>query len=534
MSIDSSLGELELLLLRAHGDKVVQVDVETGEKLTASLALNRAVALAKWLIQNGVKPGDAISINSENRLEFVIVPLATFLVGAVFAPLNPEYTTGELNHVLNLSKPKIVFCSNLTVKNMLAVIKDQSNIQKLVLFGSKVSANSNITMYRDIIKEVKEDQPADEEFEAVLIDPKEAVATILCSSGTTGLPKGVMTTHSNMTAFIEIARIRIQEMLESESNSSGTVTFGLTPFFHSMGFMSMYMNFIAGNLVVVMRKFKTKLFLEGIAKYKVTMLVVPPPIILILNKHPLVKNYDLSSLRDVRAGAAPMGKEMEKEVKDRLKLQHISQNYGMTETTLGVLMTRYNECKFGSVGQIVPTMKVKIVDEDGRALGPNQEGELCFKGPMIMKGYVGDPVSTANTIDKDGWLHTGDIGYYDNDKYFFIVDRIKELIKYKAFQVAPAELEALLLQHPSVTDSAVVGLPDEEAGELPLAFIVKKSGVKVSEKELLDYVAGNVSRQKRLTGGVIFIEEIPRNPSGKILRRVLKERAKVMKSKAKL
>lgn len=203
----------------------------------------------------------------------------------------------------------------------------------------------------------------------------------------------------------------------------------------------------------------------------------------------------------------------------------------MTETTLGVLMKPPNSRKLGSVGKVVPGMMAKVIDENGKALGPYQEGELCLKGPLIMKGYVNDPAATAATIDKDNWLHTGDVAYYDNDKFFFIVDRIKELIKYKAFQVAPAELEALLLTHPAVSDSAVIGLPDDEAGELPLAFVVLKNGKTATVKELQQFVADNVSPQKKLRGGVIFVDVIPRNPTGKILRRILKQRAIKLKSK---
>lgn len=233
----------------------------------------------------------------------------------------------------------------------------------------------------------------------------------------------------------------------------------------------------------------------------------------------------------MRSGAAPLGRDMEHQLTRRLQVNDVSQAYGMTETTLGVMLKPVGSKKLGSVGKLVPGMCAKVIGEDGKSLGAFQEGELCLKGPLIMKGYVNDPVSTSATIDNDQWLHTGDVAYYDNEKFFFIVDRIKELIKYKAFQVAPAELEALLLTHPAVSDSAVIGLPDEEAGELPLAYVVLKNGQKATEAELQQFVADNVSHQKKLRGGVLFVDEIPRNPTGKILRRVLKQRAIKFKSK---
>lgn len=200
----------------------------------------------------------------------------------------------------------------------------------------------------------------------------------------------------------------------------------------------------------------------------------------------------------------------------------------MSETTLGVITQSKHETKPGSVGVLCPGVYCKVIDPDtGKILGKFQAGELCFKGQVIMKGYTGDKKSTEQTIDKEGWLHTGDVGYYDEDHYFFIVDRLKELIKYKAFQVAPAELEAILLSNEKVKDAAVIGLPDEVSGELPLAFVVKQDGVELTEKEVQEFVAAKVSHSKKLRGGVRFIDEIPKNLSGKILRRELKAMLKV-------
>lgn len=525
--IDTSLGELLLLVLKTHEENVLQVDADTDENLPASLLLKRSIAFAKWLQSQGLGPGDNISINSENRLEFAIVPVATLLIGATFAPLNPEYTPRELNHVLSLSKPKLIVCSGKTLDKMRSILPEHPYVKKLLSFDRQAAKSSDV-IYADIIKGADEGE-IDEDFEATPIDPKEAVATILCSSGTTGLPKGVMCTHDNMTAFIDLSRVMLKDLAENDDPSDAMM--GLVPFFHSFGFMLMFLNILRGKKMIVLSKFKSKVFLETIVKHKLSRLIVPPPVLLFLLKNPLVKNYDLSCIKEIRSGAAPMGKDMEMELKRRFNVKMVSQSYGMTETTLGVLLTPYGGGKLGSVGKIVPGMLCKVIDEKGTPLGPNQEGELCFKGPLIMKGYVGDVAATQTIIDKDNWLHTGDVGYYDDDGYFFIVDRIKELIKYKAFQVAPAELEDLLLSHPAVQDSAVIGIPNDETGELPMAFIVKKTGKQVTEREIEKFVEDNVSNPKRLRGGVIFVNEIPRNPTGKILRRVLRDRAKTLKSK---
>ncbi|CAH2001725.1 unnamed protein product [Acanthoscelides obtectus] len=527
-NIDVSLGQLMLPLLKAHDEQVIQIDGETHEPLTAIKLLKRAIKLAKWYEKEGLGIGDNISINSENRLEFCTVPIAAFFRGITFAPLNPEYTPRELKHVLNLSKSTVIFCSMKTVDKMISILPEHPHIKYLVLFGNEKRNHPKIVMFHEIMGNADSEE-VDDEFEATELDIVDTVATILCSSGTTGMPKGVMCTHANMTTFIDIAQMQFKEIIESDDPIDALM--GLVPFFHSFGFMLMFLNILRGKILVVLSKFKPKIFLESIVKYKISRLIVPPPVLIFLLKHPMAKQYDLSCIKEMRSGAAPLGAELEKELKDKFNVHHVSQGYGMTETTLAVLATSHGKAKSGSCGKVVPGMMAKVIDDDGKALGQYQEGELCFKGPLIMKGYVGDPESTRNTIDADGWLHTGDVAYYDSDGYFFIVDRIKELIKYKAFQVAPAELEALLLTHNSIDDVAVVGVPDEMAGELPLAFVVKKPGVTLSERDVEKFVEDNVSPQKRLRGGVVFVNEIPKNPTGKILRRVLRERAKNMKSK---
>lgn len=250
-----------------------------------------------------------------------------------------------------------------------------------------------------------------------------------------------------------------------------------------------------------------------------------PPAMLLIANSSLVRNYDLSSLQDLYCAGASLSKELEACVMSKLpNLKAIRQGYGLSETTFGILNNDgLEKTKLGSVGIVALGTYAKVVDlETGKILGPNQPGELCFKGPQIMKGYLGNDAATKEAIDFEGWLHTGDLGYYDEDKYFFFVDRLKEVIKYKAYQVPPAELEALLLSHPKIADAAVIGLPDEAVGELPMAFVVKKPNEEITEKQVKKYISEIVSDFKQLRGGVRFVTAIPRNPIGKILRRELK------------
>jgi acyl-CoA synthetase (AMP-forming)/AMP-acid ligase II len=257
---------------------------------------------------------------------------------------------------------------------------------------------------------------------------------------------------------------------------------------------------------------------------------VVPPIMLALARHPAVGRYDLSSLHTIFSAAAPLGAELERAVAARLGC-HVKQGYGMTEASPGTHMAPHDPArgKPGSVGMPVPNTDCKLVDvETGAELGANEDGEICVRGPQVMKGYLNRPDSTAETIDSEGWLHTGDIGYADSDGHFFIVDRKKELIKYKGFQVAPAELEALLVTHAAVADAAVIPSPDEEAGEVPKAFVVLKSDHAATADGLIAFVASHVSPYKKIRL-VEFVDQIPKSPSGKILRRVLvaRERARL-------
>ncbi|XP_055699109.1 luciferin 4-monooxygenase-like [Phlebotomus papatasi] len=241
--------------------------------------------------------------------------------------------------------------------------------------------------------------------------------------------------------------------------------------------------------------------------------------------NPLVMEYDLSSLEELCCGSAPLSKELEDNIISRIpNLQGIRQGYGLSETTMTVLINYDIKSKSGSVGTVTKGTYCKVVNsETGKNLGPNEIGELYFKGPQIMKGYIGNDAATKETIDSEGWLRTGDLGYYDDDKYFFIVDRIKEMIKFRSCQVPPAELEALLLAHPKIADAGVTGIPNEADGEHPMAFVVKKPNVEVTEQEIKDYIEEIVTDIKKLRGGVKFVNQIPKNATGKILRRELKK-----------
>lgn len=515
--LDFSVGQLLLRQLMIHDNRVAQIDAHTGKEQTFKYILDASRKLAIYLQKEGLRVTDAVAICSENNLEFCIPVCATFYLGAIICPLNPLYSKGELKHALTISKPKYIFVSAIALNNMISIFKELHWSPRILLLNDYDNIDVPwINMYK-VISSVSDDNV--DNFQAVPVDVNNHTTAILCSSGTTGLAKGVMWTDKNITTIIRMFM---------DSPFIGTsISLVLLPFFHSYSFTLLVIRLIGGSTGIVFSRFEEELFLRLIEKYKIEYLTVVPPIMVFLAKHPLVDKYDLSSVKRIWCGAAPLSEEIQTAVAKRLNISEIKQGYGLTETTLAVLRFPENATtKFGSVGVLAPGVSAKVIPlgeyQTDKTLGPNCEGELCFKGDQIMKGYYNDEKSTRATIDKDGWLHTGDVGYYDEKGYFYIVDRIKELIKYKGFQVPPAELEAILLTYPGIKDAAVIGIPNEKTGELPMAFVMKQDGVNIREKDIIQYVNERVSNPKRLRGGIKFVDSIPKTPSGKLLRRELR------------
>jgi acyl-CoA synthetase (AMP-forming)/AMP-acid ligase II len=350
----------------------------------------------------------------------------------------------------------------------------------------------------------------------VVIEPDDLVA-LPYSSGTTGLPKGVMLTHRNLVANI----LQLQATGHYVLNDETTVAF--LPFFHIYGLTVIGLGGLwAGATCVVMPKFELDPYLDLVERHRATLLHVVPPVVVALAKHPGVAGRDFAAIRKLFSGAAPLGAELTEQCLRRIGCV-VQQGYGLTETSPVAHVSSGDPAKIkhGSIGSPVANTECRVVDpETGADLPAGGDGEIWIRGPQVMRGYFNRPEETRATIDADGWLHTGDIGHADEDGDFFIVDRLKELIKYKGMQVAPAELEAVLLAHPAVADAAVVALKDSEAGEIPRAFVVLKGAATAAE--LIAYVAERVAPYKKVRR-VDFIGAIPKSASGKILRRLLRD-----------
>ncbi|XP_053678264.1 luciferin 4-monooxygenase-like [Anopheles nili] len=534
-----SLGSFVRRKLLQNGREVALIDGVFGTEVTYRELLEQGARLAVCLRQQvGIRSGDVIGIVSENRLEFPAVLVGAFLLGATVAPINLTYTERELEHAFGLSKPRVLFFSAFAADRIVPAATSErcrGYIERLVLFGDENPFEAGPVV---LLEQFLATQPPvdPEGFEIEPTRVNEHVALIMCSSGTTGLPKGVQLTQANVMASVGLTEESSSTMTDMPDRM---VVLCVLPWFHAFGCLSLVNVLCIKELMVSLPKFEDFLYLGCIETYRCNTLLTVPPIVLFLAKHPLVDSYDLASVHTIICGAAPLPRETEELLRKRHpQVRYVRQGYGMSELTLATLVQSGEDHKPGSVGRAQIGTQVKVVDpETGRALGPNERGELCFRGTQVMRGYVGDEKATRLTIDSEGWLHSGDVGYYDEDGEFFVVDRLKELIKYKGYQVPPAEIESVLLGHPGVLDAAVIGVPNEEAGELPLAFIVRQLGevgASVTAQELVQYVQQRASAAKRLHGGVRFIDAIPKNLSGKILRRELRELAREEHTRSKL
>ena len=487
-----------------RADKAAFIDGVTGRTLTYGGFEDAVRRQARGWLDVGLAKGDVVAMMAPNCPEYGVVFHAVALAGGVLTTVNPTYTPGEVHHQLVDSGATRLVTIPMFLETVTAAIVD-STVNEVYVIGDADGYASIAALSGTPLEE------------QVPVDPDDVVV-LPYSSGTTGLAKGVMLTHRNLVSNIE-------QTLAAVKAVEDDAFVAVLPFFHIYG-MQVLMNFglRAGATIVTMPRFDLEQFLSLHQEHQLTRAFVAPPMVVALAKHPVVDNYDLSALRWILSGAAPLSADLAIECGQRLGCE-VVQGYGMTELSPVSHATPSGMFKPGSVGVTIPNTEVDIVDPASQSpLGVDQDGEVWVRGPQVMKGYLNNEAATKSTIDADGWLHTGDIGHIDADGHLFIVDRLKELIKYKGFQVPPAELEALLLTHPQIADAAVIGLPDDEAGEIPAAYVVLKQGHDATADDVQRFVAGRVASYKQVRK-VTFVDAIPKSASGKILRRVLRDRA---------
>ncbi len=497
-------------LLRAsteeYRDKPALIGAD-GATRTYERVWSDARKIAHLLQDNGIEKGDKVAIFSPNHVDYGAVFYGSLLAGAAVTTLNPLYTAQEIEAQLADAEAVVLFAFS-------------------PMAAPAEEARKNLPLLREIF-------PIDalpdilggvsEEYRPAQINPREDIAALPYSSGTTGLPKGVMLTHFNITS-------NVKQGLATRFTSPDIVGLWTLPLFHIYGMTVLMSSGIAyGGTGIVMPRFDVEQMLHLIEKHRITDIYLAPPAILAMTNVPNPQRFDTSSLRVIGSGAAPLPPEVGERAKSMYKCI-VSQGYGMTETSPTTNTNPFERIKLESCGPPFPDTFEKIVSLDtNEELPPGEVGELLVQGPQVMKGYWKRPQETAECLSEDGWLRTGDIARFDEDGYVYLVERAKEMIKYKGYQVAPAEIEALLHEHPAVLDAAVIPKPDAAGGEIPKGCIVLRGGSDASPEELMAFVAERVAPYKKIRE-VEFFEEIPKTASGKILRRDLiqreRERAK--------
>lgn len=504
--LDVPIHDAVLGRAQEYGDRPALVDGVSGKEISYAQLDGMSRRIAAGFAELGIRHGDVIALYSPNTILYPVVFYGATRAGATVTTVNALYNATELNKQLLDSKAKLLVTISLFLPVATAAAEG-TDVQEIFVCDAAEG-------FRSVMELLATTAPEP----VVEIDPVEDIAVLPYSSGTTGAAKGVMLTHQNIATNISQAEVMI-DIGENER------IIAILPFFHIYG-LTVLMNLPLrlGATVVVLPKFDLQQFLTVLDEQRITRAFVAPPIVLALAKHPAVDGVDLSALKYVMSAAAPLDGELAEACAKRLGLHAVLQAYGMTELSPGTHSVPQDDQDPppGAVGKLFPSTEMRLVSADGNDVGGGDPGEIWIRGPQVMKGYLGRPEDTDATIDPDGWLHTGDIGRVDSRGYLYVVDRVKELIKYHGYQVPPAELEAVLLTDDRIADAAVIGV--QEAGdEVPKAFVVPMPGVELTAEDVLEYVAARVAPYKKIRQ-VEFIEAVPKAASGKILRRELRAR----------
>ncbi|TXG68429.1 hypothetical protein EZV62_003364 [Acer yangbiense] len=481
----------------------------TGHRLTYSDLLLQTKSLAISLSKHySLSKGDVAFILSPHSLQIPIIYFSLLSLGVIISPANPDDSSSDITHLLNLCRPVIVFATSETSHKLIinptwnyrTVLMDSPEFLSLL---TRYDDDNSIINHRDDVVNQSD------------------VASIIYSSGTSGPNKGVQLTHGNLIA---VMRSTTGADKYYEKQLVSLATRALAGVF---GFTAMMKAISREETLVLLPTTELETVLEAVDKYKANYLPVSPSEIVALLKSDSTNKYDLSSLIFLGCGGALLSEDVAVKFRDKFPTVQILRGYGLTETggMTAATIEPLEVTRLDSVGRLAEFMEAKIVDPiTGEALFPGKEGELWLRGPNIMKGYVGDDKATAEALDSEGWLKTGDLCYFDSQGLLIIVSRLKELIKYKAFQVPPAELEHLLLSIPEIADAAVIPYPDEDVGQIPMAFVVRKLESNITESQIIEFIAKQVAPYKQIRR-FAFINSIPRSHAGKILRRELVDRA---------
>ncbi|KAM3966922.1 luciferin 4-monooxygenase-like [Aphomia sociella] len=504
-----NFGKYMLDRLRLMNNEVALENGDTHQTLTYKELTDYAVNLSKHLVSLGVKKGDIVAVGAEKRLEFIPTVLAIIFTGATYTPHDLKSGRAVLRHKLSITSPKYFICTNLFWNNNKDVLREFDCIKYFITLDEAEDQLISVKSLNSAKSDAEHFEPP------AIVQGQSDVAFILYSSGTTGMPKGVQLTHLNCI---------VNSLPNDFKDPSLQTAFLYGEWYHNYDTFMTYKFLCTGKKVVYVKEPSLPVFLKCVGECKVNIALIVPSLVGFCSKVENMGKYNVESLKVIYSRSSPLHRKTIENVKKRFpSVQNILQGYGMTECGEPTSENWGTKGpKPGSVGMASPGLIIKVVDPNtNEILGPNQRGEIRVTGSPFMKGYMG--IDRSTYLDEENFFKTGDLGYYDEDKYFYIVDRFKDIIVYDGYKVAPLELESILLTHPGVREAAVIGKAVPDYGEEPTAFIVKQAGSSVTEKELIDYVASEVAPYMQIRGGVIFQDEIPRNSRGKVLRRHLRE-----------
>uniref|UniRef100_A0A182S8V4 AMP-dependent synthetase/ligase domain-containing protein n=1 Tax=Anopheles maculatus TaxID=74869 RepID=A0A182S8V4_9DIPT len=506
---DASLGQLMFETLGRTPDRVIQQDMDTGRSMTYAEFQTKLIRFAQNLISIGVRKGDMVALANANSENLAPLACALLTIGAPFNPLAPGFNEDDMAHMLHTTTPKLVFCDadnyDVVRKALQRVVTDGEQVTPIYVFEC---SRSDVKHAEDLLKETGQEKTF---IPPYLGDSHKTMAVILCSSGTSGAHKGVQLTHS---ACVELTILYRFSIIPS-------IYFSFSAIYWTTGFTSMLSAFFNGGIRVITRKpFNEDQFFEAIEKYRATAIFTPPAYANTVLAHPRTKTIDFSSVQSWVVGGSPIPEQLRDRIDELLAPTGGRSVNAFGSSEIGGVALDLIKRKPGAVGPLMPNVTVRIVDDDGQRLGVGEEGELLTKAVEEFGGYYGNEQASRDAIDADGFFRTGDIGYMDEEGFLHLIDRKKDIFKYRNFHVSPSDLEAIILRIDGVQDVCVVGVPDADgATDLPAAAIVRHQGAVLDASQVRAIVDEQVSDFKRLRGGVHFIEELPKTDSGKVLRR---------------